>query len=321
MSEDNKILRILIVADFLNPIILFLCLKNTIFPFNLNEFYLSTKPFNTIGIGVTFSPNLKANISEAARISLFFGAKLVLIHVGEQSKDKENTFKTFLKPFISEELDYELVFKTGNPVEVILSTTEEKSIDLLILGALQRETFFKYYVGSIARKITRQANCSVLLLIKPSVNRIPCKHIVVNGLEDPKTEKTVTSAFYVANKLNADKITIVEEITQQEVAVNVDDDKSLRKSTLVKERLKRREDTRVKKLIDTIPSEIKDGVVVNTQPIFGKRGYSIGHYAQVVRADLLVMNAPVKTTFWDRLFPHDIEHILTELPTDVLIIR
>jgi hypothetical protein len=25
--------------------------------------------------------------------------------------------------------------------------------------------------------------------------------------------------------------------------------------------------------------------------------------------------------FWDRLFPHDIEHILTELPTDVLIVQ
>jgi hypothetical protein len=34
-----------------------------------------------------------------------------------------------------------------------------------------------------------------------------------------------------------------------------------------------------------------------------------------------VMNAPTKMTFWDRLFPHDIEHILTELPTDVLIVQ
>jgi hypothetical protein len=60
---------------------------------------------------------------------------------------------------------------------------------------------------------------------------------------------------------------------------------------------------------------------VKSQPIFGKKGYSIGHYAQIVRADLLVMNAPRVMTFWDRLFPHDIEHILTELPTDVLIIQ
>ena len=62
-------------------------------------------------------------------------------------------------------------------------------------------------------------------------------------------------------------------------------------------------------------------MTIKSQPIFGKRGYSIGHYAQVARADLLVMNAPSKMTFWDRLFPHDIEHILTELPTDVLIVQ
>ena len=282
---------------------------------------MSLNPFKTIGIGVTFSPNLKANISEAARLALFFDAKLVLIHVGEQSKDKENTFKTFLKPFIGKQLIYDVVFKAGNPVEVILSAVNENKIDLLILGALKRETFFKYYIGSIARKITREAKCSVLLLIKPSIKRVPCQHIVVNGLEDPKTQQTISTAFYVAKKLNANKITIVEEISQQEVAVNVDDDRSLRRSTLVKERLKLREDTRVKKIINDIPLGVKENILINTQPIFGKRGYSIGHYAQVVRADLLVMNAPTKTTFWDRLFPHDIEHILTELPTDVLIIR
>ena len=58
--------------------------------------------------------------------------------------------------------------------------------------------------------------------------------------------------------------------------------------------------------------QMLEDIVIKSQPIFGKRGYSIGHYAQVARADLLVMNAPAKMTFWDRLFPHDIEHILTE---------
>ncbi len=150
---------------------------------------------------------------------------------------------------------------------------------------------------------------------------MPCQHVVVNGLKDPKTKQTLNAAFYVANKLGANKMTIVEEIREQEVAVNVDDDKSLRRSTIVKERIRLREDSRINKLINDIPDEYKQDLNILKQPIFGKRGYSIGHYAQVVRADLLVMNAPSKMTFWDRLFPHDIEHILTELPTDVLIIQ
>lgn len=277
--------------------------------------------FHTIGVGVAFSPNLKANIFEAARLSLFFESKLVLIHVGETSSEKEHQIQNILEPFIKENLNYELVFKTGDPVNVILSTSEEKKVSLLVLGALQKEKLFQYYLGTIARKITRQAKCSILLLINPSVERVPCKHIVVNGLNDPKTKQTISTAYYVSHKLQSKRITIVEEITKQEVAVSVEDDKSLRKSEIVKERIKMREESRVKQIISEIPEEHKTGLQTKTQSIFGKRGYSIGHYAQFVRADLLVMNAPLKTGLLDRLFPHDIEYILSELPTDVLIIR
>ncbi|WP_339895171.1 universal stress protein [uncultured Algibacter sp.] len=282
---------------------------------------MSLKPFKSIGIGVAYSPNLKANLFEAARLSVFFGAKLFLIHVGEVSEEKTNMLSIILKSFEKDKLDYEVVFKTGEPVDVILSISEEKKIDLLILGAVRRERILKYYVGSIARQITRQAKCSILLLIKPSVERVPCQHIVVNGLKDPKTEQTITSAFYVAKQLKSEKITIVEEIAQDEVTVKVDDDKSLRRATIAKERIKLRENSRINEIISHIPKEYTKNKIIKLQPIFGKRGYSIGHYAQISRADLLIMNAPSKMTFWDRLFPHDIEHILTELPTDVLILQ
>jgi nucleotide-binding universal stress UspA family protein len=282
---------------------------------------LNTTVFKTIGIGVTFSPNLEANINEAARLALFFGSKLILIHVGKSSEDKLTAFSSLLSSFKDQGLVFEVTFNSGDPVEVILSTTEQKKIDLLIIGALKKEKFLEYYVGSIARKITRKANCSILLLINPSKDRVCCNHIVVNGLKDPKTEETLATAFLVGNKLGASKITVVEEISDDEVSVKVDDDKSLRRSTIIKERLRVREEMRVKAILKTIPNKLTKDIKIKSQPIFGKRGYSIGHYAQVARADLLVMNAPRKMNFWDRLFPHDIEHILTELPTDVLIVQ
>lgn len=277
--------------------------------------------FNTIGIGIAFSPTLKANLYEASRLALFFKSKLVLIHVGIHSHRKEKDIQKILSPFIEKNLDFEIVFKVGDPAEVILNVVQEKRLDLIILGALKRENILKYYVGSIARKITRNASCSVLLLIKPSVERVPCKHVVINGLKDEKATKTISYGFFVGSKLGASKVTVVEEITQQEVAVNVNDDRSLRRANIVKERISIREKSRVIKILEETPEEFKKNIKIKTQPIFGRRGYSIGHYAEVVRADLLVTNAPDKLTFLDRLFPHDIEHILTELPTDVLIIR
>ena len=279
------------------------------------------KSFHTIGIGVAFSPNLKANLYEAARLSLFFNAKLVLVHIGQASDDKVKALKMILNVFKTDNLDYEVIFKTGNPVEAILSTTEEKQIDLLILGALKRENIVKFYLGSIARKIARKAKCSILLLIKPSVVREPCIHIVVNGLKDSRTEQTIGSAFYIAKKLGSKKITIVEEISHDEVAVKIEDDKSLRRANIIKERIKLREDSRVKKIIKDVPGKLTKNIIIKTQPIFGRKGYSIGHYAQVVRADLLIMNGLNKTSFWSRLFARDLEHILTELPTDVLIVQ
>jgi nucleotide-binding universal stress UspA family protein len=282
---------------------------------------LSTTKFKKIGIGVAFSPNLKANIFEASRLALVMDSELVLVHVGEENEEKKATIDDHLASFSKRKLKYSILFLPGTPVDIILSAIKKHDIDLMILGALKRESFFKYYLGSIAREITRKADCSILLLINPSVDRVPCKHIVVNGLKDPKTKETINYAFYVGEKLNASRITVVEEVGKDEVNIRVDDDKTLRQSTIIRERLMNRENMRVKKLLEEVPEEFSNGISVKSQPIFGKRGYSIGHYAQVVRADLLVMNAPIKTSFWDRLFPHDIEHILGELPTDVLIIR
>ncbi|MGB5818783.1 MAG: universal stress protein [Saonia sp.] len=279
------------------------------------------QPFRTILFGFAFSPTLKINILETTRIAHYFNAKLILLHVGEKTTEKADRIHELLEEIAYTDIAIEIQWKEGAPIKTILDTCKTSHIDLLILGALQHENIYQFYVGSIARKLTRQVCCSVLLLIKPSAERVPCKHIVVNGLDAPETPKAISNAFYVSNALGAQQITIVEEILQKEIHVTVEDDRSLKKANIIKERLKLREDSRVKKVLRTFPDSFMKKITVKTQSIFGKRGYSIGHYAEVVRADLLVMNAPKKSGLLDRIFPHDIEYILSDLPTDLLIIR
>lgn len=273
---------------------------------------------NKILIGVAFSPNLKPNIFEAVRLANMFDAKLIGVHVGKKTDEKIANINALLKSADVLKKSFNVIWQEGKPIDVILQTCTQQNIDLLILGALQQENLFKYYMGSIARKITRKAPCSVLLLIKPSVIRVTCKHIVVNGLSDDRTEETIRTSFFITKKLNCKKITIVEEIKQEELLVKIDDDISLRRANIAKERIKTREDRRVKSILKVIDCS---GLTVKIQSIFGKRGYSIGHYAKLKRADLLVMNAPSKPGVLDRIFPQDIEYILDELPTDVLIVR
>lgn len=247
-----------------------------------------------------------------------FDANLIVVHVGEKTAKKEADLKKITAEADLLQKPLKIIWQQGEPVAVILKTATFEQIDLLILGALQKENLLKYYVGSIARKITRKVECSILLLIKPSIERQACKHIVVNGLKDKNTEDTIRTAVLFAKHLLCKKLTIVEEISQSELQIKVNDDKSLRRATIVKERLKNREDQRIKTILKGIRC---DDISIKTQSIFGRRGYSIGHYAKVKRADLLVMNAPLKLGIWDRIFPHDIEYILSELPTDVLIVK
>ncbi|RPG61360.1 MAG: universal stress protein [Flavobacteriaceae bacterium TMED220] len=283
---------------------------------------MKKRNFKTLLIGFAFSPNLKANVFEATRLAYYFNAKLFFLHVGEKTKAKENTFLDILKLPKESPEKIEILWEKGDPVNVILSACLRYKIDLLLLGALKRENVLKFYMGSIARKITRKASCSVLLLIDPSIERKPSQHAVVNAFESPQTEPTINAAFHFASDLNINKITLVEEINRSEHDLDVYDDKSLRRATLKKEKIKRREYSRVNQILKKIPKSYKDNIKIISQSIFGTRGYSIGHYAKLVRADVLIMNASeTKKTFLSKFFPKDLDYILRELPTNVLIIQ
>ena len=195
--------------------------------------------FQNILMGFAFSPNLKANVFEAMRLSTYLESNLFFLHVGEKTSAKEKTFRDILDESPVQPKKITILWESGLPVETIIAQCAHHQIDLLLLGALQRENMVKFYLGSIARKITRKAPCSVLLLIKPSVDRVASKHIVVNAFESPQTEDTILTAFAFAHALEIPMLTLVEEISRSKVAVSVDDDRSLRRATLRKEKLSR----------------------------------------------------------------------------------
>ena len=282
---------------------------------------MAFRPFKKLLFGFAFSPSLKANVFEVTRLASFLNASLVFVHVGNKTAEKEEEFNSVLKECPIVPTDIKLLWREGRPINTLISVCVKMNIDLLLLGALKREKMLKFYLGSIARGLTRKASCSVLLMINPSIERIPCKHIVVNGFDSPQTKDTIEAAFEMGQALQSKKITLVEEVSESRVAVSVDDDRSLRKATLRKEKINREEKMRVVDIVKKIPDQKLEGLNWITQSVFGKRGYSIGHYARLARADLLVMNSQEKGSFLSRFFPRDLEHILAELPTDVLIIQ
>ena len=277
--------------------------------------------FKNILIGFAFSPNLKANVFEALRLSNSLNGSLYFLHVGKKTHLKNTKLNDILNLSPIKPKNIIVIWKEGDAVKTIITQCKKNNIDLLLLGALLRENVLKFYLGSIARKITRKSPCSVLLLIKPSVEMVAKKHIVVNAFKSSQTIDTISSAFEYADKLKIPKITLVDEINQSEINVNVDDDISLKKATKKREEVTKKEELRISEIMKSIPSLLLKNKQVNSQSIFGTRGYSIGHYARVARADLLVINSEEKRmSLWSKLFPKDLEYILSEIPTDVLIV-
>ena len=278
--------------------------------------------FKKILVGFAFSPNLKANIFTSLRLADSLKAEIFFIHVGKKTSVKEKTFEEILEDSPVQPKLITVLWEEGGPIPTILKVCEKNKIDLLLLGAVQRENVLRFYVGSIAREITRKAPCSVLLLIKPSIEEVPSKHVVVNALNEPNTEKTIRAAFEFSSLMDIPNVTLVGEISQSKVNVTADDDESLKKVTKIKEGIENEEKNRYDEILKNIPDSLKENKKIQSQSIFGARGYSIGHYARVVRADLLVLNSETKrSSFVSRIFPRDMEHILSELPTDVLIIK
>src|SRR5688500_6446139 len=147
----------------------------------------SPYPFETIAVAIAFSPRLEAVLAEAKRIAFVLESALILIHVGSRSASKEEKLEKLMVKLGMDSRQVRVIWMEGSPVDTILKLCKLNIVDLLIIGAMQKENLLTFYLGSVARTISRKAKCSVLLLTRPQVDASRPKKIIVNGVENPKT--------------------------------------------------------------------------------------------------------------------------------------
>lgn len=275
-------------------------------------------PFETIAVAVAFSPRLDALLSESKRLAHLFNSRLFLIHVGENTPAKEALLKEKCdKLGIGHEV--EILWKAGDPASSLLSSCKEHMIDLLLLGALQQETVFRYYLGSVARSLCRSAKCSLLLLTEPQCKGSTFKNIVVDCVDNPKTLPTLNTAFYFARQIGGAEIHAVKEVDQTGLVMALSDDSTTGERIGVSERLFNDAEEKIR---DKISHCDAGGITVFNKVLFGRPGFMIRKYAKECKADLLVINSPDgRYGLMDRIFAHDMEYILEDLPCNILIVH
>jgi nucleotide-binding universal stress UspA family protein len=275
--------------------------------------------FNKLALAITFSPNQKALLNESKHLQQIFNSELILIHVGEKNIELENKLTGLIDEIGLSKSRLEVIWQTGEPTKVILEVCEKKKVDLLIAGALEKESFLKYYIGSVARKIMRESRCSVLLLSNPSLNRKSFEKICVNIEFSNLGELTAKKAYEIAKLEDAKELILIREIQLPALATTVYDNGSTEEAEAKRNSWRREEENK----IDLFAQELNmREIPIKKVCLYGKQGWESGQYVREINGDLLVIPSQQKKfNFFDRLFQHDQEFIFENLPCSLLIVR
>ncbi len=278
-----------------------------------------SSPFQKIAVAVAFSPRIEAILSESKRLQQLFSAEMYFIHVGKKNLQEEQYLKHLLHRFGLEQGPNTLIWEEGDPVEKILEVCKQFDIDLLVAGALEKESLVKYFMGSVARMLCRKAICSILMLKEPDIHSKPIRKIVVEGSDNPKTANTIETAIQIAKLCNSEIVSVVQEEDASKLALIRSSEFSDNEMIEHKEKITSDEDIRLENILKC--TDCGDVKLV-TERLEGKPGFMISKFARENEADLLMLNSPdTKLGFIDRVFPHDIEYALADLPCDLLIIH
>ena len=277
-------------------------------------------PFKTIATAIAFSPRLELILCESKHLSGLFDAALLLIHVGEKTPDKESQLNQLIEKTGINKEKIKVVWKKGEAVNTLLATCKEHIVDLLVLGALEKESLLKYYLGSIARKVSRRAKCSVLLLTEPSCEPKLFQKIVVNGAEHPKTKYTLETAIYLGKANNSSELYVVKEKKLYGLTTVVTEDSSETEAKKIKKSYLEEESSKLEEMVKNVNKD--NSLEIKTKLLSDKAGYCTSNFARRIKADLLIVNSPdSRLGILDRFFPHDLEYILEDLPTNLMIVH
>lgn len=275
--------------------------------------------FQKIALAIAFSPRMEALMCETKRFARQFNAEVIFIHIGEKSEGEELELNKIFEKNGFDLSKITVIWEDGNPSKKIIEICKRENIDLLVSGALKKESFLKTHFSSIARKIMRKGEVSLLILLEPSYNPTPFKRIVINGTDHPCTPEIIEKGIQLAKIEQAQNVHIINEIQLMGLRMSVAGEDTADTVESTRRGLVHDEVVKIEEILKDLD---RGNLKINIKIVSGKAGYEMARFAEKVNADLLVLRAPDhKLNLLDRFFPHDLEYILNDLPSNLLIIQ
>src|SRR6266540_2693094 len=169
-------------------------------------------PYRTVAVATTFSPRFKQVFAEAKRIRERFSANLHLIYAGKRNEETAKKFHDALTQ-LQLPTDSTIHYEEGDPADAILRTLAREKIDMLVAGALEKEVVLHPFLGNVARRLVREANCSVMLFTHPQKKPEPLRRIVFIADHSQQGLVALKTTLMLAEAESCERLYVIGIIT------------------------------------------------------------------------------------------------------------
>src|SRR3989454_8490282 len=239
-------------------------------------------PYKIIAVATTFSPRFRDVLAEAKRIRERFPADLHLIYVGERNEETANKFRNVLTE-LHLPPDSMVHYEQGDPADAILRTLAREQIDVIVAGALEKEVVLHPFLGNVARRLVREAACSVVLFTKPAAKPKPLRRIVFVADYSRQGLQALKRTLSLAAAESCERLYVIRIITtfdQARALIRADPEKGEKPQT---------KDEEEEALEKFVLSAGETEVPMEARCIRGNTGLAASDFVQSVKANLLVV--------------------------------
>jgi len=202
-----------------------------------------------------------------------------------------------------------VVWLKGEPSAAIIEHVERTGVELLIAGALERESSGQHFLGTMARELLRKSHCSLLLFTQPRAEAQPFREIVVFIDSSDNADTAFRDALALAELENASKLHVVSVLSPLSKAL------AEAESAGGADRQSAETEARLAELVRSA-----DGspVTIETRVIASATGVGVSDFTRSIKADLLVVPARQDGL---PLLPPYMDWVLQVIPCNLWVVK
>jgi nucleotide-binding universal stress UspA family protein len=272
--------------------------------------------YRRIAVASTFSPRFEQVLAEAIRARDRLGAELHLIYVGEKTAETTRRFEVALAE-LGLPADSPIYYQEGPPAEAILTAVAANEVELLVAGALEKEVVLRPFLGNVARRLVREARCSVMLVTKPEREPKPLRRIVFLVPEySEHTQCVLRRTLRLAEKEQCEHLYAIRVHTSFDAVRATLQANQEERGNQPRARTLEEEERALDEFVEAAgPTPL----AIDTRCIRGNTGFAASDFVQAVEADLLVV--PVQASPESDGIAPQIGWVTEVIPCNLWVVR